>query len=209
MKRLIACAFACAFSSASAQQDESWFEITPLGGYRLGGSFEIEDSTESYDVEDSPSYGLIINFPHRHNTRWEVLYSKQSTETEYSGPSIAEPVYDLDVQVLQIGGTYQFEGQSAFVVPYLAATLGATHMQVSARSSESDTFWSASMGLGLLISPNSRVGLRLEARGYGTFTNSGTDLLCQSGPEGGTCAIRLDGDLVTQVEAFAGVVFRF
>jgi hypothetical protein len=209
MKRMIFCALAFAFSSAGAQQAESWFEITPFGGYRLGGSFEIADSPDSYDIEDSPSFGLIVNFPHRRYTRFEVLYARQSTDAEFSGAANTGPGYDLDVQVLQLGGTYQFDAESPLVVPYLAATLGATYMEASADTSESDTFWSASLGLGLLVSPNSRVGLRLEGRAYGTFTNSSTDLLCQSGPDGAACAIRLDGDLVTQVEAFAGIVVRF
>ena len=209
MRKLILGALVCAFSSAEAQQTESWFEITPFGAYRFGGSFELEDSTDSYDFEDSPSFGLILNFPHRQNTRWEVLYSQQSTEAEFSGTTTNDPVIDLDLHVLQLGGTYQFESDSQAVVPYLAATLGATHARAEASGSESDTFWSFSIGTGLLISPNSRVGVRLEARAYGTFTNSSTDLLCQSGPEGGACAVRVEGDMITQIEAFAGIVFRF
>jgi hypothetical protein len=209
MKKLILCALVFAFSTAEAQQEDSWFEITPFAGYRFGGSFELEDVPESYDFKDSSSFGLILNFPHRQNTRWEILYSQQSTEAEFSGTTPNDPTIDLDLHVLQLGGTYQFEGQSRSMVPYLAATLGATHARVSSSGSESDTFWSGSIGVGMLFSPNSRVGLRLEARAYGTFTNSSTDLLCQSGPEGGACAIRVKGDLITQIETFAGVVFRF
>lgn len=206
---MILCALVCAFSGAAAQQQDSWFEITPFGAYRFGGSFEIEGSSESYDFEDSASFGLILNFPHRQNTRWEILYSQQSTEAEFSGLTTNDPLIDLDLHVLQLGGTYQFEGQSEAVVPYLAATLGATHAKASSTGSESDTFWSASIGLGILVSPNSRIGLRLEARAYGTFTNSDTDLLCESGPAGAACAIRVEGDLISQIETFAGVVFRF
>jgi hypothetical protein len=209
MKKLILCALVFAFSTAEAQQEDSWFEITPFAGYRFGGSFELEDVPESYDFKDSSSFGLILNFPHRQNTRWEILYSQQSTEAEFSGTTPNDPTIDLDLHVLQLGGTYQFEGQGRSMVPYLAATLGATHARVSSSGSESDTFWSGSIGVGMLFSPNSRVGLRLEARAYGTFTNSSTDLLCQSGPEGGACAIRVKGDLITQIETFAGVVFRF
>jgi hypothetical protein len=95
------------------------------------------------------------------------------------------------------------------VQPYLAATIGGTHVRASANGSESDTFFSASLGLGLLILPNSRVGLRLEARGHATFTNSSTNLLCVSGPDLNACAIELTGDVITQVETFAGVVIRF
>lgn len=190
-----------------AQQTAAKFELTPFGGYRFGGTFEIEDSPDSFDFEDSASFGLIVNFPHRANTRWEILYANQSTEAEFSGVTTGDALIDVDLQMLQIGGTYQFEGDK--VLPYLAATLGATHAKASGTSSESDTFWSGSIGLGILVAPNSRVGLRLEARAYGTFTNSSTDLLCASGPSGAGCAIQVAGDLLTQIETFAGVVIRF
>jgi hypothetical protein len=194
---------------AHAQQTPAKFELTPFGGYRFGGSFEIDESPDSFDFEDSASYGLIVNFPHRANTRWEIIYANQSTEAEFSGVTTGDAVIDVDLQMLQIGGTYQFEAENEKVLPYLAATLGATHAKASGTSSESDTFWSGSIGLGILVAPNSRVGLRLEARAYGTFTNSSTDLLCASGPGGAGCAIQVAGDLLTQIETFAGVVFRF
>jgi hypothetical protein len=190
-----------------AQEAPAKFELTPFGGYRFGGTFEIEDSSDSYDFEDSSSFGLILNFPHRANTRWEILYSSQTTEAEFTGATTNDALIDVDLHMLQIGGTYQFEGDK--VLPYLAATLGATHAKVSAAGSESDTFWSGSIGLGVLISPYSRVGLRLEARAYGTFTNSSTDLLCVSAPQVAGCAISVAGDLLSQIETFAGVVFRF
>lgn len=209
MKRtlLIALLGACLCSPALAQQTPARFELTPFGGYRFGGTFEIEESSESFKFEDSASYGLILNFAHRANTRFEILYSRQSTEAKFTGATPNDPLIDVDLQALQLGGTYQFEGDK--VIPYLAATLGATHAKVSSSGSESDTFWSGSIGLGVLISPHSRVGLRLEARAYGIFTNSSTDLLCETGPAGGTCAIRMAGDLLSQIETFAGVVFRF
>ena len=192
---------------AHAQQETAKFELSPFGGYRFGGSFDIEDSSDSYDFEDSASFGLIANFPHGTNTTWEILYANQSTEAEFSGVTTGDAVIDVDLQMLQIGGTYQFEGDS--VLPFMAATLGATHAKARGTSSESDTFWSASIGLGILIAPNSRIGLRLEARAYGTFTNSSTNLLCASGPGGAGCAIQVKGDLLTQIETFAGVVIRF
>jgi len=198
---------ACLVSTAQARDDKARFELTPFGGYRFGGTFEVSDSSDSYDFNDSSSFGLILNFPHRADTQWEILYSKQSTEAEFSAATPNDPVIDVELQVLQLGGTYQFEGD--MVLPYIAATLGATHARVSSTGSSSDTFWSGSFGLGVLISPNSRVGLRLEARAYGTLTNSGTSLLCASGPNISGCAIRIDGDLLTQIETFAGVVFRF
>jgi hypothetical protein len=198
---------ACLVSTAQAQDREVKFELTPFGGYRFGGTFEVEDSSDSYDFNDSSSFGLILNVPYSSNTQLEILYSKQSTEAEFGGATSNDPVIDIDLQMLQLGGTYQFEGDK--FIPYIAATLGAAHARASSSGSASDTFWSGSFGLGVLISPTTRVGLRLEARAYGTVTNSGTSLLCESGPNVSGCAIRVKGDLLTQIETFAGVVFRF
>ena len=136
-----------------------------------------------------------------------MLYSKQQSEAEFSSATVNDSLVDIDLQILQLGGTYQFEGENAR--PYLAATLGGTHASARSRGSNSDTFLSGSIGVGVLISPNSRVGLRLEARAYGTLTRSSTDLLCQTGPVSSGCAVRIEGDLLSQVETFAGVVFRF
>lgn len=203
----LALVLGCVAGTARAQDDAFNFELTPFGAYRFGGSFAVEDSSDSYDLEDSSSFGLILNFPHNTNTQWEVLYSKQATTAEFSAATPNDPLVDIDLQILQLGGTYQFEG--GMVRPYLAATLGGTHARARSTGSGSDTFWSGSIGLGLLISPSSRIGLRLEARAYGTLTSSNTDLLCQTGPDANFCAVRIQGEMLTQIETFAGVVFRF
>ena len=108
------------------------------------------------------------------------------------------------MQILQIGGTYQGSGEK--LRPYLAATIGGTHIS---SDSNSDTFFSGSIGVGLQIMPESRVGIRVEARAYGTLTSSDTDLFCQTGPDQNICAVRVDGKVLGQFETFAGVVFRF
>jgi hypothetical protein len=108
------------------------------------------------------------------------------------------------LQTLQIGGTYQGRGDT--VRPYLAATIGGTRIETDA---ESDIFFSGSIGVGLQIRPLARLGIRLEARAHGTLTDSDTDLFCSTGPDLNTCAVQIEGDLLAQLEAFAGVVFRF
>lgn len=190
-----------------AQNDASTFEITPFGGYRFGGTFNVEEPAGSYELRDSSSIGLILNWEHTAVTQWEVLYSQQRTEAEFNGVTVNDPLIDIDLHVLQLGGTYQFDGEMA--KPYLAATIGGTHARVRSNSSKSDTFWSGSIGLGVLVSPNSTFGLRLEARYHGALVNSSSTLFCQTGPDINVCAARIVGDLVSQVETFAGVVIRF
>ncbi len=200
----------CSLSSAApavAQDDALDVELTAYGAARFGGKVNVRDSEESWELDDSSSFGLILNWRHSGETMWEVLYSKQQTEAEFSAAAPDDRPIDIDLQVLQLGGTYQFEGNKT--IPYLAATVGAAHAEASANGNESDTFWSFSIGGGVLINPTSRVGLRLEARYYGTLASSSTDLFCRSGPEGGGCAFRVDGNLLSQIETFAGIVVRF
>lgn len=191
-----------------AQAQQSAVEVTPFAGYRFGGTFENEESTARYELEDSSSFGLLVNLPHKVNTQWEILYSQQgSAEAIYEGDAGPDPLVDVDVHVLQMGGTYLFEGERA--IPYLAATLGGTHIRTSSTESRDDTFFSGSIGIGMKFLPTSRVGIRVEARAYGTLVSSSSELFCSTGPDANVCAIRLDGKLLSQVETFAGITFRF
>jgi hypothetical protein len=53
------------FVPALAGAQESGVEITPYVGYRFGGTFESEETTAEYEMQDSSSFGLLVNFPHK------------------------------------------------------------------------------------------------------------------------------------------------
>lgn len=198
--------FACSVPGFAQEQSFN-FELTPYGAYRVGGEFDEEDGVVSIDLDDNESYGFILNARHSPITQWEILYSRQETTADAAGLGLTDPAPELTVSYLQVGGTYLWDGE--LVRPYLAATLGGTHVNISTAGFDSDTFYSGSIGLGLHVSPNSRLGLRLEARGFGTLIDSDTDLFCQFGPMNNICAVRVDGTIMWQVEAMAGLVFRF
>ena len=193
--------------AADTRADGQGVEITPFGAVRFGGAFEVDDSEASYELDDSASFGLIVNFPHRDNTQWEVFYAQQQSEAELDRANGTAPVVDVDLHTLQLGGTYLGEGET--VQPYLAATIGGTHIRTSANGSKSDTFWSGSIGAGFRLRPNERLGFRLEVRAHGALLDSDTDLFCQTGPDLNVCAVHIDGEILSQIETFAGFVFRF
>lgn len=186
---------------------EAGVEITPFAGYRFGGTFETTDESAEYEMEDSSSFGLILNFRHKNNTQWELFYSQQRSEATFSQMSAIDQLVDVDIHVLQVGGTYVGDGD--MMRPYVAMTLGGTHIRTSSVESADDTFFSGSIGLGMKLMPRSRVGIRLEARAYGTLLSSDTSLFCQTGPDQNVCAVQVDGNLLAQFEAFAGITFRF
>lgn len=199
----------CLPFAAAAQSDLGKFEMTPYGAYSFGGNFTDTDDNVTVSMIDSAAFGLILDFRESANTQWEVIYSLQSTEAESTGiPNVSEPL-DIDVHYLQLGGTYQ--GDTGKVRPYLAATVGGTYLDVKSDGFSSDTFFSFSIGPGLQINPNGRLGLRLEARVFGTFVRSGTTIFCESNPGGGSagCVFTIAGDIFWQLQTMAGVVFRF
>lgn len=192
---------------APGQEHSFDFEITPFGAYRVGGEFEEQNGTASIDVDDSESFGLIFNARHSPVTQWEIIYSRQETSADAAGFGLSDPAPDLTVEYLQAGGSYLWDGEK--VRPYLAATIGGTRVDISTPGFDSDTFWSLALGLGLQVSPSSRLGIRLEARGYATFLDTDSDLFCQFSPTNNICALRIEGTIMWQTEAIAGIVFRF
>jgi len=197
------------FSPAvDAQENQYRFQLTPFAGYRFGGTFEDSETEVEYELDDSPSFGLILNFPSKGNTEWEIYYSKQSTEVDVAGFVPGENALDMDVEYLQVGGTYLFE-QSKNTAPYFVATAGVAKMDPDGANTKSDTFFSVGVGGGWKYFPASRVGLRLDGRFIGTFVDSNSRIFCQSGAAGGECAVSTSGKLLYQFELQGGVVFRF
>lgn len=193
--------------TANAQENRLDSEITAFGGMRVGGEIEVEESDAVYDADDSSSFGLIWNTNYKRNTEWEVYYSQQQTEFELSDPMIVVPTVDLDLYTLQLGGTYLFDGES--VQPFLSMTLGGTHVKTDADRGDSDTFLSGSIGLGLKFRQGERLGFRLEGRLHGVLVGESSKLFCSTGPEENVCVVEVEGDMLGQFEAFAGVTFRF
>lgn len=207
VRGLVTAILATALLSGAPAAAQSGVELTPFGGYRFGGTFTVEEAAGSYDVDDSPAAGLIVNWRHGDNTRWEIFYAQQDTDARFDGVTINDPTPIVESHMLQLGGTYQGPGDG--LRPYLAMTLGGTHVRVRSGGSESDTFLSGSLGVGILLRPHARFGVRLEARGHAMLIDSGTDLFCEAGPAISACALRIEGDVLWQIDTFAGIVFRF
>ena len=194
-------------AAVPAAAQEQIFELTPFVGYRFGGTFDFESASGAYELDDDASFGLIFNARHTGKTQWEVFYSQQRTQATLNSATPVAASVDTDVHILQIGGTYVATGEA--YQPFLSLTLGGTHIRTDINGSQSDTFFSGSLGVGMKFAPSSRIGVRLEARANATLMDANTDLFCRTGPDINVCAIRIDGNLLTQFEAFAGLVFRF
>jgi hypothetical protein len=104
---------------AEAKQELSRFSLTPFGGYTFGGKFKDAENSVSVEVDDAAHMGLIFNIREGANTQWEIFYSRQQSEADTAEVSPTQPVVELDIQYLHIGGTYVADGNRArpFLIP--------------------------------------------------------------------------------------------
>jgi opacity protein-like surface antigen len=173
-------------------------EISPLLGFRFGGQFHEETTDQDVDLKEGAAYGLAIDVEYAPDKMVEVLYSRQST-------SIEDTDFDLDVEYFHIGGVAEFT--QAHYTPYAVGTLGATRFSPDG-GFDSETRPSLSLGGGVKWFFNEHWAARVEGRAYFTIFDSDAEVFCVSSG-GAACLFRVSGSVVWQLEALAGVTFRF
>jgi hypothetical protein len=190
---------------ASAGQAQT-VEITPFIGYQFGGDAFDYRSDGTISLDDGSSYGLAVDIAIGRfgGSFIELYWSHQESGATTFG---FEPVrLDLNLDVLQIGGMYEFPADNPKLRPYLAATVGATILKAKAPWSGSDTVFSAGLGGGVKIMMSEHVGLRLDARGLANFVQTtGGSLGCVPGG----CWLGFSSDVLLQFEASAGLTVAF
>lgn len=204
---LLALVVACGPQAALAQGDMSRFEVTPFAGYRFGGNFESTTTDTRLEINDSNAFGLLMNGYVKPDGQWEVLYSRQETDIDTQQIFITDSSVSVDVEYIQAGGVYLFEGER--VRPFVAMTIGLSRFAPKQSDYETENFFAASLGAGVNLNANKRVGVRLEARAFTTLLDSNSDIFCESNAGAGSCLIRVDSKSLTQWQLHAGVVFRF
>jgi hypothetical protein len=188
-------------TTASAAASES--SVTLYAGYRAGGEFTDVTTGKGWELTDGASYAVAIDIGINHQSQWEVFISHRRTALQASG--FFSPLADnigLDVTYYHFGGTY-FPGQvgNGF---YVVGGLGVTHFSPQDSRFSSETKPSLNLGLGYLIPLGKHLGIKLEARGYGTLINNSGGMFCSGG-----CVVQIKGDTITQGEVLAGFSARF
>ncbi|MFA7386775.1 MAG: acyloxyacyl hydrolase [Thiohalobacteraceae bacterium] len=205
-----ACGLACLLVAVAppaplraAEPPGGSFQMTPLIGYRSGGSFQDEISGTDLDLDSGGSYGLAVTFDHDANTQWEFLYSHQDSELRLPQPFLGQRQFGLDVDYFSAGGTYLWRNPRA--QPFVSAGIGLTHMSPEDAQFDSETRLMLQLAAGYRFVLGKNVGLRIEARGYGTLVDSDTAFFCGNG----ACIVRVDSSGFTQLEINAGLSLGF
>lgn len=187
----------------AAQAQPPGFEITPLIGYRSGGSFTDPNSTAKLDLDEGGGYGLVVNIDHDANTQWEFLYSHQESELQLAQLFMGERLFGLDIDYVSFGGSYVWRLPQA--EPFIAAGIGVAHMSPEDGRLDSETRAMLQLGGGYKIFLTRNIGLRLEGRVYATALSSDAQVFCGDG----ACIARVESSGFTQYEFNAGLSARF
>jgi opacity protein-like surface antigen len=184
-------------------------EVTPFAGYTMGGEFTDAVTGKPLTFDDTSSYGIMVDIKQSVDKEggepWiELYYSRQQTKLRANeGPFFGNPLFDVNIEYFHLGGTY---GQATGKVkPFVVGTFGATRMTPTGDGLHAETKFSISLGGGVKLYLTERVGIRLEGRWFGTLFNGSGSAFCS----GGACLINVQGDVLSQYTANAGVVLAF
>lgn len=198
-------------AAASAVQAQT-IEITPLVGYRFGGSLQGapgngngSESSVELEVDDAAAFGVQLGYRVGEG-EIELLYARQNTQLQSAALFAGISVFDLALETWQVGGTYLFDDDDARVRPFVAVGLGLTRLLPEPSGLSDETRFSASFGAGVKLFLGRHFGIRLEGRGFFTVLDSDSRRVCDS--ESG-CLMRITGSELSQAEARAGLILRF
>lgn len=209
--RVLAMALTCAGAAPvfATAAESPRFDVTPLIGYRAGGSFDRVDpessAESSVDLDDGLSYGFDVGLYRDDVSFYQLLYTRQESGFESSDAALGS--VDLTTEYLQFGGTLLF-GEETWYVPWMSLTIGAARFDPSGGGYDSETKLSATLGGGMRLPFNERVAANLGVRGYLTLVDSDTEIFCV-GSGDLNCLVRTSGSTFFQGEAFLGLSVSF
>ena len=185
-------------SSAAAR-----VEITPLFGYRWGGTLD----TDAGDlvVEAAPQFGLIVGYALGEQGQVELSYTTQTGQLVRRPPGggADEPQFDIAIGYWQLGYLYAFRPPEG-IQPFISFSLGAAHFDVIAPERDGSWAFSGSLGLGAKLFFSEHVGLRAEARINSTSLPT-SNYFCST--EGG--CYNIHSMYMHQGSLSLGVIFAF
>lgn len=192
------------------------FEVGPMFGERIGGSFNLEQEAVpnfQANLADSFSWGLAggVRFDDDgcidcSNVQFRWL--RQNTHLGLSQnllmPSTTSsfrPNVTLDYFLGDLTHEFPLE-ESQAIRPLLTLTLGAMNMSAPASSATRFVF---GIGTGVKVFPNPRWGFRLEVEYLAVVLQSPQRLVCGSS----SCIVVLNGGITNQFQISIGPAFRF
>lgn len=156
------------------------FEISPYAGIRTAGSFRGEEQLVTYDVQSAPTFGVFADFMVTRQLAIEFLWEHASStvdkKTAMLGGDVPSPpvepevpdgpIFDLAIDYFH--GGVRYDGGNEKYTPYIAGGVGLARFNPDAAMASSVSKFSFSIGAGINAYLTDRIGVRFDARAFGT-----------------------------------------
>jgi len=181
--------------------------LTPLVGWQWGGTLDYP----SGDVHANAalSYGGALTVPVRPGYSGEIMYTYQSTHV-IGRPNVGGEfeLFDMGTHYIQINGVRELGYGDTKATPFILGGLGTTIFAPGESSlGNFNTQWlfSISVGGGVMVQANERVGLRLQARFLLPMNYTSGGAYFGTGGSGFTIS---GGSAMPQGDASLGLTFK-
>ncbi len=198
MKRILFSGMLVVFVLAAAARTEAQqIEITPFVGYQFDGELEeIGSEPITRDLDQSPTWGLMLDFGITNFDQVELYYSSQGTDLNRG----TDPAVGVTIDHFQIGAIHQYAPNRP-INPYIGIALGASKFVVDG---DSDTRFSGSISGGVKMVVSDHLGFRFDGRVFGISTG-GDPFACSDE----FCIGYPDTSIIWQYTVNAGVMIHF
>ena len=156
------------FSTNLFAQDHK-VELTPFGGYLLGGSVKFYEG--KFKIEDAGCYGGNLAVQVRGGNFVELSYTGMTTQGNWkpysnyiNDPDFLAFTVDMAVNHFQIGSVNEIPLDNESIRPYGTVSIGTTWFNVKSEDADDEWLFSAMAGLGLKYFFNDKIGIRIQAR---------------------------------------------
>jgi opacity protein-like surface antigen len=142
-------------------------EITPFGGYLLGGSVKFYEG--KFKIENAASYGAMLAVKARGGNFVELSYTRMDSKgywEPYYNYIIDLPAdtFDIAMNYLQINSLNEFNLDNESIKPYGTAGMGASWIHPKEGDANDEWMFTFNAALGLKYFFSDRIGIRLQAR---------------------------------------------
>ena len=189
---------------------EPCLEVTPFAAYRLGGQFQTDAPANGgagrTDVKNGTAWGVDFGLYRDAESYYQLLYSRRDAGLDTDDAGLRG--IDVRIEYFQLGGTVLLP-QPAGHAGYISLTIGLTRLAALSGPYGSEHEFSASLGGGFRYPFTDRLQANIGVRGYATFVDRNTDLVCISDAGQAGCLLRSSGRTLWEVEGHAGLTFRF
>jgi outer membrane protein W len=185
MSKTIGVALVVVLVTAPAWAQDSKVEISGNAGWTfsdgVGGANAIAANGNVYDridPKDSFSWNLTLGYNFTPSWGLEFIYDQQKSKLELGGTNTVE-LGDFKITNYHGAFVYSFGDESATARPYVLFGAGATSypgltttVLGQQHTTEGNTKFSGTVGLGVKVYPGHNVGLKLQSRWTPTYIKS-------------------------------------